>query len=174
MKNTLFPDDPDSTPHASAEISAADDRTLRMASPPLDAAQLAGLVRYQEAFLAEAEPALAAGAPPAAVLPSAHEKGLAASGLSLKDVERGSALLRAFSGRRWTLQRILERYRQLEGDGTPQAEERRARVEEELARLQNLDDLQRRYGAETLALLMRAEKQLVPLHARLVRVLGQG
>ena len=166
----LFPE----PPHDEAELvplqqepGTGDSRTLRLASPPVDDAQLEALLRYQRAYLAHAEPRRAAGPLPAAVITEAHVAGLSASGLDVKAVERGSALLRAFAGKRWTLQRVRTRYAQLQREHTPRAAEQRARVEEELARLESLQELEQRHGADVVARLLAREAELVGLHTRL-------
>ncbi len=149
------------------EPGTGDSRTLRLASPPVDDAQLEALLRYQQAYLAHAESRRAAGPLTAAVITEAHEAGLAASGLDVKAVERGSALLRAFAGKRWTLQRVRTRYAELKREQTQRAAEQRARVEEELARLESLQELEQRHGAEVVARLLGREAEIVELHTRL-------
>jgi hypothetical protein len=162
----LFDDEAELIP-LQQEPGTGDSRTLRLASPPLDDAQLEALLRYQRAFLAHAEPRRPAGPLSAALLSEAHAAGLAASGLDVKQVERGSALLRAFAGRRWTLQRVRTRYAELQGEQTSRAAEQRARVEEELARLESLQELEQRYGSELVSRLLAREAELVDLHTRL-------
>ncbi|HET9449711.1 MAG TPA: hypothetical protein VFO83_02460 [Aggregicoccus sp.] len=162
----LFEDEAELVP-LYQEPGTGDSRTLRLASPQLDDAQLEALVRYQQAFLAHAEPRRPAGPVPASLITEAHEAGLGASGLDVKAVERGSALLRAFAGRRWTLQRVRTRYGELQAEQTPRAAEQRARVEEELARLESLQELEQRHGPELISRLLAREAELVDLHARL-------
>jgi hypothetical protein len=152
------------------DLQSADDKTLRLASPPLSEPELQALVRYQEDFLAHAEQP---GAGPHA-LAEAHQLGLQAAGLKdVKAVEQGSVLLRTFCGRRWTVQRLKTRLVELEAGGDSQSAERAAKVREELERLEDLDPLMRRWGAETVALLYHHEERLLALHVRLSRVLGQ-
>jgi hypothetical protein len=150
------------------EPGTGDSRTLRLASPPLDDAQLTALLRYQQAFLAHAEPRRsAAGTATPDAIARAHAAGLEASGLGVKEVERGLALLRAFAGRRWTLQRVRARYAELQAEHTPRAAERRARVEEELARLESLQELEQRHGTELVQRLLAREGEILPLHTRM-------
>ncbi|MBF5040890.1 hypothetical protein FGE12_00695 [Aggregicoccus sp. 17bor-14] len=170
----LFDDPSASGPEAELvplhqEPGTGDSRTLRLASPGIDEVRLRALLRYQEAFLAHAEGRPGAAAP--ATLAEAHAKGLEASALGVKEVERGLALLRAFGGRRWTLQRVRTRYAELQGEDSPRAAERRARVEEELARLESLQELEQRYGPEQVALLLAHEPQILALHTRMGQVL---
>lgn len=152
------------------DLQSADDKTLRLASPPLSEPELQALVRYQEAFLAHAEQP---GAGPEA-LAEAHQRGLEAAGLKdVKAVEQGSVLLRTFCGRRWTVQRLKTRLAELEAQADPKSAERAAKAREELERLEDLEPLMRRWGTETVALLCLHEERLLALHGRLTRVLGQ-
>jgi hypothetical protein len=154
---------------ADAGAQAADDRTLRLASHPLTEQDLDALIRYQEAFLAVAEHGTGAE-----VLAIAHAAGMKASGLSgPKHVELGQALLRAFCGQRWAVSKLKDKLKQLEARG-PEADELRARIRDEVVRMERTDTFVRRYGEEPIALLMRHEEKLVDLHTRMTRVLGRG
>ncbi|MCP3104912.1 hypothetical protein LZ198_39205 [Myxococcus sp. K15C18031901] len=155
-------------PEAGTDFSAADDRTLRMAAPALDGAMLDALVRYQEAFLTHAgtehEP-----------LAVAHQKAQAASGLDLKTVEQGAAMLRAFGGRRWTARKLQDKLEQLKAASGPDAEELRRRIQGELFNQEReTEALARRYGDTTLALLREREATLLDLHTRMTRLLSHG
>jgi hypothetical protein len=148
---------------------AADDKTLRLASHPLTEEELGALIRYQDAFLSVAE---SASGPEA--FARAHSEALKASGLTdAKFVEQGSALLRSFCGQRWAANKLRDKLKQLESQG-PEADELRARIRSELARLERTDAFVRRYGEAPIALLVKHEPQLLALHARLTRVLTQG
>ena len=154
----------------SSNLGAADDRTLRMAALPLDGPMLDGLVRYQETWLSHAE-----GGQGSEALAKAHTEALAASGLPQKTVERGIAMLRAFSGRRSALRKFQDKLRQLEGRSGPEVDELRTRINEELRKQERAtEDLARRYGAEPLALLRAREDVLVDLHTRVTRLLSRG
>lgn len=150
-------------------IQAADDKTLRLASHPLTEQELDGLIRYQDAFLAIAEPTSGQE-----VLAKAHTEAMRASRLSdPKLVEKGLALLRAFCGQRWAVRKLQDKLKQLEAQG-PEANELRGRIRDELARLERTDGFVRRYGEEPIALLQKHEERLVSLHTRMTRVLGRG
>ncbi|MFB1482710.1 hypothetical protein [Corallococcus sp. RDP092CA] len=152
------------------DLDAADDRTLRMASRPVDSALLDQLVRYQETFLAHVE----ADAAPEAMA-RASKAALEASGLDVKAAEWGSAILRAFGGRRWTVQRLRSKLTELASRSGPEVDAVRKRVQDELVNQeQETDALGRRYGAETVALLREREAQLLGLHTRLTKVLIRG
>ncbi|RKH14368.1 hypothetical protein D7V97_03275 [Corallococcus sp. CA053C] len=152
------------------DFDAADDRTLRMASRPVDKGMLDALVRYQETFLAHVE----ADVRPEAMA-RAQTEALAASGLDLKAVEWGLSVLRAFGGRRWTLQRLQSKLTELEAARGPEVDALRQRVRDELQKQErHTEALSRRYGAETVALLREHEATLVALHTRLTKVLSRG
>jgi len=154
---------------SSTDLTAADDRTLRWAAPPLDAAMLDALIRYQQRYLSHAEAGQGAEA-----LASAHTEALAASGLDSKAAEQGSALLRAFGGRRWAVRKLQEKLGQLQGGGAAE-EELRTRIQDELTKQEReTDALARRYGDDALALLRPREEELLALHTRLTRLLTRG
>jgi hypothetical protein len=147
-------------------VQAADDRTLRLSAYPLTEQELAALIRYQETFLAVAEP----GSGPD-VLGRAHAEALKVSGLpDSKPVEMGSALLRNFAGQRWAVSKLRDKLKQIESQGS-EADELRGRIQDELRRLDRTDTLIRRYGEETVALLLKHEETLLGLHTRMTRVL---
>ena len=163
MSSSLF-DDLDSSP--SARMDSADSRTLRLSAHPLTEAELDGLVRYQEAFLGYLEHAPQGTG--AALVP-AHEAGLQASGLPVKVVELGTALLRAYCGQRWTARTLRERLDALEAQ--PDARERVDKGRGELRRLEDLEPLARRYGQGSIDLLNGREDRLVALHTRMQKAL---
>ncbi|MCP3061695.1 hypothetical protein LXT21_23190 [Myxococcus sp. K38C18041901] len=153
------------------DLSAADDRTLRMATPRVDAALLDALVRYQEAFLSHV------GADPGAeALATAHRLAQESSGLNPKTLEQGVSLLRAFGGRRWTARKLDDKLRQLESQpASPQTDELATRLRGELVKQERATDaLARRYGEDTLTLLKEHEARLVDLHTRMTGLLSQG
>jgi hypothetical protein len=150
-------------------VLAADDRTLRLATHPLTEQELASLIRYQETFLAIAEPA-----PGAEALARAHAEALKASGLTdARQVETSLALLRAFCGQRWAVSKLKDKLKQLEPRG-PEADELRGRIRDELLRLERTDAFARRYGQEPIAQLMKHEEKLLALHTRMTRLLSRG
>ncbi|MFP2925499.1 hypothetical protein ACLESO_09825 [Pyxidicoccus sp. 3LG] len=153
-----------------SNLDAADDRTLRMAAPPLDGALLDALVCYQRAWLSHAEAEQGHEA-----IGRAHTEALAASGLNSKTAELGSAMLRAFSGRRWAAQRLQDKLRQIEGATGPQVDELRTRIRDELTKQERATEaLARRYGTDALALLRAREAELLDLHTRMTRLLSRG
>ncbi len=150
-------------------MDAADDKTLRLASHPITEQELAALIRYQETFLAVAEPT-----PGSDVLAKAHAEAMKTSGLSdSKHVEKGLALLRSFCGQRWAVRKLKDKLTQLESRG-PEADELRGRIRDELVRLERTDPFVRRYGEGPIALLQKHEETLVSLHTRMTRVLSRG
>jgi hypothetical protein len=161
-----FFDEPDGP--ADVGMDAADDRTLRLASHPLTEQELTALIRYQEAFLAIVEPS-----PSPDKLAQAHDEGIKASGLVPKKVELGQALLRSFCGQRWGVSKLKDKLKQIEPRG-PEADELRDRIRGEMARLERTEGFVRRYGEETIALLLKHEETLLGLHTRMTRVLSRG
>lgn len=153
---------------ANVGMDAADDRTLRLASHPFTEQELGGLIRYQEAFLAAAEPDSSSEG-----LAKAHAEGLKASGMQLKHVELGLALLRAYCGQRWAVSKLKDKLKQLEAQG-PAADELRGRIRSELARMERTEAFVRRYGEGPVALLQKHEETLLGLHTRMTRVLSRG
>ncbi|WP_426746365.1 hypothetical protein VZQ01_41025 [Myxococcus faecalis] len=153
------------------DLSAADDRTLRMATPRVDTALLDALVRFQESFLSHAGSDRSAQA-----LATAHRQAQDASGLDAKTLEQGVSLLRAFGGRRWTARKLDDKLRQLESHPpSPETDELRARLRGELVKQEQATDaLARRYGEDTLALLKAHEARLVDLHTRMTGLFSQG
>jgi hypothetical protein len=152
-----------------AGMEAADARTLRLSSHAFTQDELQALLRYQEAFLAHAEqPSVGHDG-----LGAAHELGLKASGLEMKKVEQGLALLRAFSGKRWTVRKLRARLAELEQQTDPVSTEKARRAREEMARVEDLEPLARRYGQETIDLLNEHEERLVDLHARMQKALSR-
>lgn len=167
MSHSMF-DDLDVS--RSGAMGAADSRTLRLAAHPLTEAELEGLIRYQEAFLAHLE--LPSVDPHA--LTTAHELGLKASGLEVKVVELGNAMLRAYCGQRWTARRLRTRLAELEQQSDAVSAEKAGKVRDELHRIEDLEPLARRYGQEAIDLLNPHEDRLVALHTRMQKALTRG
>ncbi len=165
MSRSMF-DDLDVS-QASA-MGAADSRTLRFAAHALTEADLQGLIRYQEAFLAHVEQAPRGESQ---ALTTAHELGLKASGLAVKVVELGNSMLRAYCGQRWTARRLRTRLAELEQQADAVAAEKAGRARDELHRIEDLEPLARRYGQEVIDLLNQHEDRLVDLHTRMQKAL---
>jgi len=164
MSKSMF-DDIDTS--QAAGMDAADAKTLRLSSQGFTEAQVASLIRYQEAFLAHAEqPSVGHEA-----LAAAHQLGLQASGLDMKQVDKGLALLRAYAGKRWTALRLRTRLAELEQQTDALSVEKAQRAREEMHRVEDLEPLARRYGQEVLDLLNQHESHLVDLHSRMQKVL---
>jgi hypothetical protein len=164
MSKSMF-DDIDTS--QSAGMDAADSRTLRLSTQGLTEADLQALVRYLEAFLGHADqPSVGHDG-----LAAAHQLGLQASGLEMKKVDQGLAMLRAYSGNRWTARRLRTRLAELEKQTDAVSVEKAQRAREEMHRVEDLEPLARRYGQETIDLLNQHENRLVDLHTRMQKVL---
>lgn len=150
-------------------MEAADARTLRLSAQALTPDELQSLLRYQETFLAHAEQSSAGHD----ALGAAHELGLEASGLEMKKVDQGLALLRAYAGKRWTARKLRTRLAELEQQTDSVSTEKARRAREEMARVEDLESLARRYSQETIDLLNEHEERLVDLHARMQKALSR-
>lgn len=167
MSSSMF-DDLESQP-ASVGMEAADAKTLRLSALPFSEATLEALIRYQEAFLAHAEqPSVGADS-----LGTAHQLGLQASGLDVKTLEKGNAMLRFYSGKRWTARKLRTRLAELEQQTDAVSVEKARRAREETYRVENLEPLARRFGQETIDLLNQHEERLVELHVRMQKLLNR-
>jgi hypothetical protein len=164
MSRSMF-DDIDAAPPGLME--AADSRTLRLSAHPLTESELEGLVRYQEAFLAHMEQAAVAHD----AFTTAHQLGLQASGLDMKVVELGNALVRAYCGQRWTARKVRTRLAELEKLTDAISQEKARKARDELGRLEDLGPLARRYGQQAIDLLDQHEDRLLALHTRMQKAL---
>ncbi len=135
-----------------SEIAAADDRTLRLAAPGVNAEKVEAFLAYQRAFVTRTELSLADG----------HLAALQASGLDGNAQAQLNTVAQAFCGRRITSRRLRERLPSLEGEVADNARK-------ELARLEDLTELSRRYGADAIACLQAREEALIEAHQAVLR-----
>jgi len=149
------------------DIQAADDKTLRLASPELTHERLEGFVRYLTAFCDRLE-AIPLGEA-AAHLASCHEQSLKESGLNRAWHHRISALVADFAAKRGTVLKLREKLAGLGGNGDPELVEK---ITTELGRLDSLTALERRYGVDAISLLMEREAELVALQTRATRLVA--
>jgi hypothetical protein len=140
------------------DVAGGDARTLSFAAYRIDDALLEKLLRYEQALVE----ALGRGWSPSAMA-AAHQKALAASGLSQDVVERALAVLRRFAGNREVAGRLRARAASVPPD----------RGEDLKQRLEALErELRERDDAQTIALLLQNEGAVLELHRRLSSVLG--
>ena len=140
------------------DVAGGDARTLSFAAYRIDTALLEKLVRYEQALLE----ALGRGWSPAAMA-AAHQKALAASGLSQDVVERALAVLRRFAGNREVARRLRDRAAAVDPE----------RAGDLRDRLEALDrELRERDDPDTITLLLEHEDRLMDLHRRLSHLLG--
>ena len=140
------------------DVAGGDARTLSFAAYRIDAPLLEQLLRYQQALLE----GLDRGWSPDAMA-AAHQKALAASGLSQDVVERALAVLRRFAGNREVARRLRARSATVDAERGWDLGER----------LDALDrELRERDDPETIALLLRHQDALLDLHRRLSHLLG--
>jgi len=140
------------------DVAGGDARTLSFAAYRIDAALLEQLLRYEHALL----DALGQGWSPAAMA-AAHQKALAASGLSQDVVERALAVLRRFAGNREVVRRLRARSTSVDAERAGDLRDRLDALEREL---------RERDDPDTIALLLQHEDALLELHRRLSQLLG--
>ena len=140
------------------DVAGGDARTLSFAAYRIDAALLEQLLRYEHALL----DALGQGWSPAAMA-AAHQKALAASGLSQDVVERALAVLRRFAGNREVVHRLRARSASVDAERAGDLGDRLDALEREL---------RERDDPDTIALLLQHEDALLDLHRRLSHLLG--
>jgi hypothetical protein len=154
-------------------IVDADLRTLRLATPELNAARIEKFLAYQRR-LAKVELTGSAHA-----FSHAHEHALEGTGLSAREVAALEAVVRDYCGRRWTALQLEQRLANakrdvdaaLQAGRQPDKRDLRVidRVPQELPGVSDLSRLERRYGAELIGLLRARESELIALH----REIGQ-
>lgn len=163
----------------------SDVRTLRLVSAQLTADTLEAFVRYQRALLA----ALASTTSPeetswAGRFAFAHASALAEAGLDALTLQRVKVLVTEFCGKRSAWLTVKQRaagaeaalhHARAHGDEPPKKERALlAKVEGELARLEDFSAFVERYGEAALELLTARELELVSLHRDLTRLEGSG
>lgn len=164
------------------DMLAADDKTLRLAAPWVDAKKLEGFLRYQRA-VRDRLGAVPVHGDRAAHVASAHTAALELSGLTASDHAQLGAFANDFCGRRSTVRllasKLDERRRETaeieaRGDDVPQALlDVVAKLASELARLDTYLPMERRYGQDAVAQLRAREDELLELHAEVTRLVSR-
>jgi hypothetical protein len=137
-----------------------DDKTLRLATPEVTPQNLTHYVKYQQALLA----GLKADVPAEweAKSAQAHQHALELSGIDASVISRLRPVVADFCGRRWAVQELTRRRGELAND-----HDRIAKLDLELARLEDLSPLISRYGRTVVEVLCSLEGPLVQLHGAL-------
>ena len=141
--------------------SPLDLRTLALARPEITPDALDGVVTYQRAVIDTA------GSP----WPS-EARAIEASGLERGRLEVLLAAVRDFCGRRWAARKLAQRKTELESHHeksslSPKDAGKLSRLEEEWERVNDLSDLEARYGKDGVEALRAREDELLALHERL-------
>ncbi len=136
----------------SSGVAAADDKTLRLAAPGVNAEKVEAFLAYQRAFVAQTGLTLA----------DAHLKALEESGLDGKAQGQLNTVAQAYCGRRLSARMLQEKLPGLEGEVAEKAQK-------ELARLEDLTELTRRYGNDAIACLQAREAELLEAHRAVLR-----
>lgn len=156
------------------DLQSADSRTLRLSVPVVTAERLEQLILFQQRLVVELR-ALPANDETTAA--KAHQAALAASGINVRFINELEALVRVYSGRRWTVRMLEQRLSearahlaQAQSRGeTPSPKEVRAvaKLPQEIAIKRDPTAQEARYGAEALALLGARADELLALHEEL-------
>lgn len=147
-------------------------KTLRLTALPLDDDTLERFVRYQSVL----RDALATAGHKdwAGTYAFAHAKALNASGLDTVVHQRVRATVADFCGRRSSLLIAKKRVAQLERSSKPSEVALAKKAANEIKHLDDLSDLEARYGSSSVKALLKLENRLVELHRALAQLEGQG
>lgn len=154
------------------DLEAADDRTLRLATPDLDGAALDGFLKYQRLLLEK----LSEKAIPA---PQRLEQGrayaVAQSGLAAARVHRLEAFARDVAGRLLVRRKLEQRQAELAqvAPQTPIDQKRRDELAKELRGRDPLPLLRRRYGDAAVDLVLSRQEDVLALHEGLERAVRE-
>lgn len=163
------------------DMLAADDRTLRLAAPPVTPEQVDRFVAYQRSLQERLEVPTLRTEQWDQHLAAAHQSALEQSGLTHAAQTQLSGIASKFCTQRASVRTLRRKQAELrraiaeiEADGgdVPEADQALdQRLTTELLRLEPLGALERRYGAEAIAALVSREDELLTLHAALNRLL---
>ncbi len=153
----------------------SDARTLRLAHPDISPEKVEAFVVYQRTLLRSLMDA--SGEDWAGRFAFGHAKALKQSGLDPLDQKRIAAAAASFCGRRSAVSEVKARIRELQAH-RPNLNAREAamleRAPEELARLEDLSELEATLGAVTMASFRAREVELLELHRAVASAEGRG
>src|SRR5262245_56990323 len=155
------------------DMQAADDKTLRLAAPLVTAETLDKHLRYLELFRALLAGLAARGEVDPAHVAECHRRAREESGVDLETFGPLSALVADFAAKRGTVHALRARLKKLaEQPGDAEHQELEKRVRTELARLDSVTALERRYGPSAVGLLMEREDRVLDRQAAVTRALA--
>jgi hypothetical protein len=157
------PPDAEAGPGLGEEAARGDAKTLVLSVPALTAEVLERFLAYQRDLLERL--ALPQLGDPSQALAAAHAQALESSGLARAEHGWLRALADAFCGRRAPYQQLRERLGELRRRGDL---ELTTLAEREATRLGATEELERRYGATNIRLLLERESALLVLHHRVL------
>lgn len=164
------------------DVLAADDRTLRLAAPYFTPEEVDRFLRYQAALRDRLKAAPLHADQWHHHLSRAHEDALAESGLSVNQHAQINSVASQYATRRGSVRRLRAKQEELRraiakleasgADVPPEQQELDYRIATELARLEPLAPLERRFGKEAIDALRAQEERLLELHAEVSRLLA--
>lgn len=156
-----------------AAVSEADLKTLKLSTPQVTAQGLDRYLSFQRAYVEYLEKTDGRGTE---TLAKAHEAAAQHSGAHIDEISRMGALCTDYAGRRLVELTILARREKVKasieaaraagGKASERDLEVEQRIAEQLAAGAVLDQLERRYGADAIAVLSAREGDLLELHRR--------
>jgi hypothetical protein len=156
------------------DAQAADDKTLRLSSIEVGPVDVEAFIRYQRAIRDELEFSPVCRAGWAEHLAEAHRRALEESGLDGGRHARISPIAQDFAGRRMAVRHLKRRLEELRGRALREDEsEQVTKLAAELQRLDTLEPLERRHGANAIAALREREEELVALHEQVSPLLAR-
>lgn len=153
----------------------SDARTLRLAHPDITPEKIEAFVVYQRTLLRSLMDI--SGDDWAGRFAFAHAKALKKSGLDPLEQKRTAADAASFCGRRSAIAEVKARIRELEAHRPNLSAKEAAMLErapEELARLEDLSDLEATLGSTTMASFRAREVELLELHRAVASAEGRG
>lgn len=153
-------------------MEAADDKTLRLASPEVNADLLDGLLAYQRMLLEELADATV---PAAERLDRGRAKALAQSGIPAAKLHRLEAFVRDVAAKVLVRQRLEKRQAELSQSQAknPLEQKRRDELAKELRTRDPLPLLRRRYGDAAVDLVLARLDALLDVHQALERAIRE-
>lgn len=165
------------------DVQAADDRTLRLAAPSFTVDEVVRFLRYQAALRDQLKAAPLRADQWNDHVSHAHEAALALSGLTGSRHAQLNAVASQFATRRSSLRRLKQRQEELRlaraglkarGKDVPSdQQELEQRLASEVARLEPLAPLERRFGKQSVAALCAHEEELLELFSDVSRLLAR-
>lgn len=164
------------------DVLAEDDRTLRLAAPFFTLDEVDQFIRYQETLRDRLMTSPIHADQWSQHLSAAHQDALAESGLSVARHAQISSVVSQFTTRRSSVRRLRAKQEEIRrciaeaeaagNDPLPEHLELDHRISSDLARLDSIAPLERRYGKDAIDALRAREDRLVELHSSVSKLLA--